>query len=171
MKDITPTEIDKIIGIIQHSPLLNIGHFSDKGEVLTFKLSDFCQSNNYEYEIGCTTKKYFEQIEDKYKLIEGCRVRDFHLDRKSYMFYGKFYDYIFVSCDVPESEQELFFQKSYRAIKNAGLILIFIRKNQRKQISVWSELLEKNYFVATNTIELDENWSVIISKKMHGWGG
>ncbi len=33
-------------------------------------------------------------------------------------------------------------------------------------------LLEEHYYVASNTIDdLFENYDVLISKKMHGWGG
>ena len=171
MEDITHQEIDKLLTIIKPAPLIRIGHFSDKGDILPQKLSSFSQDNEYEYTLNCTSKEYLEKKKPIYEEIEQCSVKLFDLNRKSYMLQGKFYDYLFVSCDIEKSNRDLFFKKSHRVIKNAGLILIFVQNEQASQANEWIRLLEENYFVATSTIKLDEIWNVIISKKMHGWGG
>ena len=85
------------------------------------------------------------------------------------MTHGKFYDYLFATNTINPDNMDNFIKKSHRIIKNAGLLLIFISKDQYSQIEKWNSLLEKHYYVATNTITIDNNWSVIISKKMHGW--
>jgi len=40
-----------------------------------------------------------------------------------------------------------------------------------KVLDRWQQVLEENYFVATNTIDMFEEYEILISKKMHGWGG
>jgi hypothetical protein len=54
---------------------------------------------------------------------------------------------------------------------NSGNIILFIEKNNLKDRHEWTQLLEDNYFVATNTIDdMFEYYDIVISKKMHGWG-
>jgi hypothetical protein len=81
------------------------------------------------------------------------------------------YDYLFVSSEIPDENKLSFLKKTYGVIKNAGNIIIFVPKGDGSQIHLWSQLLEDNNFVATNTLDIFSNYDVIISKKMHGWGG
>jgi hypothetical protein len=65
-----------------------------------------------------------------------------------------------------------FLKKTHSIIKNAGMILIFLPKEERTQYYEWTALLEEHYYVASSIIDdLFEHYDVIISKKMHGWGG
>jgi hypothetical protein len=84
---------------------------------------------------------------------------------------GKFYEYLFVTCDIKDNIKASFLQKCHKAIKNAGLIVIFILKDDHEQTAIWTQLLEENYFVATSSIQLSKSYDVVISRKMHGWGG
>lgn len=169
--DIETTEIEKLLGIIQPAPLLRIGHFSDGGEVLPAVLNQFCATHTYEYLLNCTEPSYYEALLADYDQEPTCTIKQFDLNRPNYMQHGKFYDYLFVSATVVFDQREAFLQKCHRVIKNAGLILIFLSSKAHEESAHWYQLLEENYFVATNTITLDTEWSVIISKKMHGWGG
>jgi len=171
MKEITSSEVEKLLAIIQHAPLLRIGHFSSQGEILPASLLRYCESNAYEYILNCTDLLYHEKLQDRCQKSSACQIRLFDLARPNYMQQGKFYDYLFVTCDIPTKEIESFLKKSHKVIKNAGLILLFIPTAEHRSLALWTQLLEENYFVATNTIGLDKEWSVIISKKMHGWGG
>ena len=81
------------------------------------------------------------------------------------------YDYLFVSSNIPDEVKLPFLKKTYAVIKNAGNIIIFVPKGDYPQIHLWGQLLEENNFVATNTLDIFSNYDVIISKKMHGWGG
>lgn len=87
------------------------------------------------------------------------------------MTQGKQYDFMFVSANIDLSSRDDFLKKAHGIILNAGNIIIFVEKNNYDERYKWVELLEETYFVATNTIDdLFENYDIIISKKMHGWG-
>jgi len=169
--DIKISEIEKLLSIIQPAPLLRIGHFSDRGEHLPKILNQFCATHTYEYLLNCTTSDYYTRLHAQYDKEEACTIKLFDLDRPNYMQHGKFYEYLFVSTQIAPEQRVSFLKKSHRVIKNAGLILIFLSHENHEEQAHWYQLLEENYFVATNTITLDTEWSVIISKKMHGWGG
>jgi len=169
--DIETSEIQKLLGIIQPAPLLRIGHFSDSGKILPSVLNQFCATHTYEYLLNCTEPNYYTALLTHYKEEPSCTIKQFDLNRPNYMQHGKFYDYLFVSATIASDQREAFLQKCHRVIKNAGLILIFFSSKEHEEQAHWYQLLEENYFVATNMIILDTAWSVIISKKMHGWGG
>ncbi len=171
MKTIEKNEIEKLLEIIKPAPLLRIGHFSDEGSILPACLDSFCREHDYEYLLNCTTESYFQTMQTEGKLSDTAAVKFFSLERPNYMQHGKFYDYLFVSSQIAADTQVSFLKKAHRVIKNAGLILIFLPQEERKALDRWRDLLEEHYFVATSDIVLDENWRVIISKKMHGWGG
>ena len=87
------------------------------------------------------------------------------------MMQGKQYDFLFVTSTVPEANRDDFLKRTRKIILNAGNIVVFVPKNDYTQRYNWIEHLEENYYVATNTIhDLFENYDIIISKKMHGWG-
>lgn len=171
MKAIEKREIEKVLEIVKPAPLIRIGHFADSGEDIPEVLSKFCDAYDYEYVLNCTDNAFFAQMKEHYSYLKTNNIRSFNMSRASYMQQGKFYDYLFVSSFIDPDDRETFLQKAHKVIKNAGLILIFIESKQKKDIYQWNSLLEENYFVATNAVELDSSWSVIISKKMHGWGG
>jgi len=174
MKEIEANEIDKLLQIITSAPLLRIGHFSDHGTVLPRRLDTFCATHAYDYLLNCTTEAYHKEIlqpGDKQAFSDTTAIRYFSLERPNYMQHGKFYDYLFVTADIKPSARNTFLQKSHRVIKNAGLILIFVPQKAQEETDEWIALLEEYYFVATSSIDLGKEWRVIISKKMHGWGG
>lgn len=171
MKDIEIDEIKKLLPIIKQAPLVRVGHFSDHGETLSSALSSFCIENDHDYILNCTDDEYFDKIQNKYIEMQKCRIKNFNLKRPNYMLQGKFYDYLFVSIDINTEGRESFLQKCHKVIKNAGLILIFVPHNDHILASSWKILLDENYYVATSTIDVGNTWDVIISKKMHGWGG
>jgi len=46
----------------------------------------------------------------------------------------------------------------------------------KKRRLIWNfgklwQTLEDNFFVAINSIELSDDYNLLIAKKMHGWGG
>jgi hypothetical protein len=87
------------------------------------------------------------------------------------MMQGKQYDYLFVSNNIEGEDKNEFLKKVHKIILNSGNIILFIEKNNLKDRHEWTQLLEDNYFVATNTIDdMFEYYDIVISKKMHGWG-
>lgn len=170
MENIDYTELYKLLSIIQDTPMLRVGHFTDSDNSLCKILSQFCQENEYQYIINSTKKKSTLSIQTRYADNNFTSVRNFDLDKKSYLQNGLFYEYLFITTTIPDTQKDTFLKKCYRSIKNSGLIIIFTQEAKSAQ-QKWHELLEANYYVATSNIELDDKNNVIISKKMHGWGG
>jgi hypothetical protein len=172
MKNIEQDKLEKLLEIIPSSPALRIAHFTDGGEMMIEVLSDFCQKKEYEYQINCTDNSFFDFISDKYKDITNIKTIKFRLDRPRYMIQAKMYEYVFVTSSIGEDMRDDFTRKVHSIIKNAGNILIFLPKGSYEERYSWTMLLEEHYYVASNTIDdLFVNYDVLISKKMHGWGG
>ncbi len=171
MKTIEKEQLKKLLQIIQPSPMQRIGHFSGGGDLFCEQLSDFCQINEYEYLLNCTDNDFYDSCIQRYETKEWVKIKNFNLARPNYLLHGKFYEYLFVTTTISEETRETFLQKSHKCIKNAGHIILLVPKKDYMQIDIWTQLLEENYFVATNTIDIFQNYEIIISKKMHGWGG
>lgn len=165
-------KIDQLLDIINLYPSISIMHFSEGSHLLSKKIVQLCQQHSYEYLLNCVSDVCYEKSMTKYADKSDVKIKRFHLARPRYTIQPKACDYLFVTCNIEESEIKSFLQKIYATIKNAGLILIFIPKGDLKQKHLWSEELVENNFVATNTLDdIFKHYDVIISKKMHGWGG
>ena len=164
-------ELEKLLAIIQPAPMLRIGHFCDSDILLSDILDTFCQKSEYEQILNCTDEGILTPLQTKYENSNYTKVKSFDLNRPNYLIQGKFYEYLFVTTWIEDNIKDSFLKKAHKTIKNAGLIILFIPRGDLYQRDIWSRLLEENYFVATNTIDLSSKYDVIISKKMHGWGG
>jgi len=167
MNKIEKNSLDKLLQIIEPIPMQTITHFSCGGMDMIHMLRDFSFKLDYEYRLNCTNAELY----DKVKNLEHAVVKNFPIARPNYLIQGKFSDYLFVTIYIEDEEKEMFLKKAHRSIKNAGLILLFVQKDSLEQIDLWNRLLEENNFVATSSIDLFEHYDIIISKKMHGWGG
>jgi hypothetical protein len=172
MKNIEQNKLETLLQIIAPAPALRIAHFSEGGEKMVEILGDFCSEQTYEYQVNCTEPSFFETVNNTYKDHKVIKPVKFTLERPRYMIQGKLYEYLFVTSTIPTEIRSDFLKKTHGIIKNAGLILIFIPKGDSQQRYNWIALLEENYYVASSTIDdLFAHYDVIISKKMHGWGG
>jgi len=172
MKNIEEDKLEQLLELIVHAPEIRIAHLLKNEESMVNILNNFCQKYEYEYIVNCTDNSFFDLISKKYSDREKTIVKQFSLDRRRYMMQGKMYEYLFVTCPIEEKIRGDFLKKSHSTIKNAGNILVFISKENFEDRYNWLELLEKNYYVASNVIDnLFEHYDVLISKKMHGWGG
>jgi DNA topoisomerase IA len=172
MKNIEQDKLETLLQIIAPAPALRIAHFCESGEKMVDILGNFCSEQAYEYQINCTEPSFFEALNNIYKDHEAIKPIKFTLERPRYMIQGKLYEYLFVTSTIPTEMRSDFLKKTHGIIKNAGLILIFIPKGDSQQRYNWIALLEEHYYVASSTIDdLFEHYDVIISKKMHGWGG
>ena len=171
MKQLEEEKIDQLLGIINLYPAIRIMHFSDGSHLLSKKISRLCEENDYEYQLNCTSDIFYQKSALKYADTDLVKVKYINLEQPRYAIQAKMYDYLFVTSDIPDEEKLSFLKKTYGVIKNAGNIIIFVPKGDYSQILLWTQLLEDNNFVATNTLDIFSNYDVIISKKMHGWGG
>ena len=171
MKQLEENKIDRLLGIINLYPSIEIAHFSDGSHLLSKKIYQLCDHNGYEYRLNCTSDLCYKKSLAKYQSADHITVKKFDLNRPRYTIQAKSYDYLFVSLEIADEEKSSFLQKSYSIIKNAGLILIFVPRGDLDQRKAWSDLLQENNFVATSTLDIFSEYDVVISKKMHGWGG
>ncbi len=167
MKHIELEELNRFLETIQPIPKQTIAHFCDDGIDMIARLRDFCVEREYEYRVLCTDSEFYETTKD----LDGAVVKHFPLARPNYLQQGRFYDYLFVTSIVDSSMRESFLKKAHKSIKNSGYIVIFVPQGDYMEYDEWSRLLEEHYFVATSRIELFRHYDIIISKKMHGWGG
>lgn len=171
MKQLEEVKIDQLLGIINPYPATTICHFSDGSHLLSKKIYRLCVEYDYTYQLNCTSDVSFEKSTAKYTATDHMSIKRFDLKMPRYVIQAKKYDYLFVTSKIPDDEKSSFLNKTYATIKNAGLILIFIPKGDLHQMHLWSEYLQENYFVATNMLDIFSNHDLLISKKMHGWGG
>ncbi|SFV71612.1 hypothetical protein MNB_SV-13-950 [hydrothermal vent metagenome] len=170
MKNLELKKIEQLLSIIPNHPAIRIMHISQSGTQLSDALASFVKEREYEFLLNITNDVFYEEIKDRYR-DNSSSVKKMKFEQRRYVSMAKIYDYVFVTANVPNEMQEQFVKNIYGHIKNAGNIIIFLEKNNLELLDSWRQLLEKNYFVATNTIDLFENYEIVISKKMHGWGG
>lgn len=171
MKPIELEKLNTLLEIIGPYPSTSVVHFCDENLELAKTIYEYCHKKSYSYQINATDKAFFVTLDGYFGGHEGIRIFDFSLNRPRYLLQGKTYEYLFVTLHIPESQRDTFLQKAHEILRNAGNILLFVPTMTDKERYAWERLLEKNYYVATNTInDLFEHYDLIISKKMHGWG-
>ena len=172
MQPIEHEAFEKLLNIIPNYPTIRIGHFADNDFYLPSMLAAFVRERDYAYRINALEKPYEAALRERFADAEGVEVVPFALTRPRYLIQGKMYDFVFVTCSVAPDMRESFLQKLHPAVKNGGQVVLFVPGDNKVESAQWSELLERNYYVATNTIDdLFAHYDVVISRKMHGWGG
>ena len=171
MKNLEKDQLETLFDIIGDTPSYQIAHFSQGGELFTKTLSEYCQKRDYLYQINCTDKLFYEQATELHKDEKNTKVMLFNLARPSYMIQAREYNFLFVTNLVEEEKRLEFLKKVHKIIRSAGSIIVFIPKEGYAQRDSWVASLEENLFVSTSIIDdMFENYDVIISRKMHGWG-
>ena len=96
---------------------------------------------------------------------------NFALQRRVYKIQAREYNFLFVSSIIKPGERSDFLKKSYQIIRSAGNIIIFVPKKDYSERDNWVALLEEHLYVSTSIMDdLFEDYDIIISRKMHGWG-
>jgi hypothetical protein len=171
MKNLESKQIEQLLSIIPDHPAMRIMQISQGGTVLSDALASFATKREYEFLLNITNDIFYEEIKDRYSDKSLCSVKKMRFEQRRYVSMARMYDYVFVTSTVSEAMQEQFSKTIHGHIKNAGNIIFFLPKNDLKVSDGWQQVLLENYFVASNTIDIFENYEILISKKMHGWGG
>ena len=171
MKNLESKKIEQLLSIIPDHPALRVMQIAESKTDLSHALSALAEEREYEFLLNLTESESYEEIKESYQESDASTVKLMKFDQRRYVTMAKMYDYVFVTATVPEELQEQFAKTIHEHIKNAGNIILFLEKNSLKVLDGWQRTLEENYFVATNTIDLFEEYEILISKKMHGWGG
>ncbi len=169
MKDLEKDKLKTLLSIIKENPSLDIVHFTDQDNPLVELLNDYCSKKDYYYQLNLLDNSIEVQMHQKYDT--HAKVNLFHLQRKSYLMQGKQYDFVFVTATIDLEMESDFLRRLHQVTRNAGNLIIFVRKENYTLRYRWLQLLEEHNYVATNTIDnLCNNYDIIITKKMHGWG-
>ncbi|WP_456323007.1 hypothetical protein [Hydrogenimonas sp.] len=163
-------QTDQLMQLISaHYPSQQILHISDLSNDLHEALYDYTKKRDFEYDL----KTVGAEIEDDGfgRDHSGFAASKLDLSAKGYNRHAKMYENIFVTLEPAclESQMDSFFKKSYRIMKNAGIIAVIVQRDAPITKLV-KEQLEKDNFVALNTIEIFDGYDVVTAKKMHGWG-
>jgi hypothetical protein len=170
MKNLESKQIEQLLSIIPNHPAIRIMQISQCGTELSDALTTLVKQREYEFLLNITDETFYEEALDRYN-DDTCSVKKMKFEQRRYVSMAKTYDYIFVTADIPLEIQEQFTKTIHGHIKNAGNIILFLEKGNLKVLDGWRTTLEENYFVATNTIDMFKEYEIVISKKMHGWGG
>ena len=170
MKHLEKEKLKTLLSIIKENPSLDIAHFTDQDNLLIEVLNEYCTENSYGYQLNLLDNSIEESISKKYN-SSSTKVKAFQLQRKSYLIQAKQYDFVFVTASIDLEMENDFLKRIHQVICNAGNLIIFVKKKNYTLRYRWIELLEEHNYVATNTIDnLCNDYDIIITKKMHGWG-
>jgi len=170
MKKLENRLIKQLIEIIPNHPALRVLQFTDGGEQFSNILSEFCLSQEYEYQLNVLDEIFYQKAIELYGNNMLSSVKLIKWEQRRYTSHAKLYDFIFVTANVPKNHREFFSKTVHSHIKNAGHIILFLEKNNQQNLEEWYNILEENLFVAINNIDLFKNYDTLIAKKMHGWG-
>ncbi len=170
MKHLEKDKLKTLLGIIKENPSLDIAHFTDVDSPLVELLDAYCSTKGYGYQLNILNNSIEEAMSQKYK-SNSTKVRAFQLQRRSYVIQAKQYDFVFVTASISEGIESDFLKRMHSVVCNAGNLIIFVKKEDDTLRYRWIELLEEHNYVATNTIDnLCNDYNIVITKKMHGWG-
>jgi len=171
MKNLEPDKVEQLLQFIQNKPAQRIVHFCDSTSTLITYLYTLCKTYDNEYFLNCCEENFYAQTLTQYANHSHIHIVKFTLERPKYMRQGIEYNYLIATLDFNTIDKKIFLQKCYPIIKTGGNILIIVPNSNYHERDTWRELLEEQYYVSTSIIDnLFENFDVIISKRMHGWG-
>ena len=171
MKNLNDENTDQLLQIIQKKPAQRIVHFSDGSHFLSKKLAALCKDYESDYYLNCCKDACYDKAVTKYAEQPHVHVMKFNLLRPRYKIQGIEYDYLFATLDWEENDKEAFLQKCYPIIRTGGNMILIIPNSSYAQRDEWSALLEEMYYVSSSFMDdMFEDYDVIVTKRMHGWG-
>jgi len=173
LKKLSDKNLADIVNIILPYPATRVMHISD-GEAeyeikLAQRLFEHTQRCDYDFQLNLLRSDKLEECKSQFS-TDISSVRLLHPQQPRYGMQGRFYDYLYVSATIKDEMLEEFIKKVYTVIKSGGIIIAFTDKNSQTY-ERWFHLLQDNYFVAINPIDISEDFHIMSAKKMHGWGG
>jgi hypothetical protein len=172
MKKLDKKSIDLLLEIIPNHPGLRISQFSDGGDSFSNALSELSLLREYEFQLNVVdNEEFYEKAQQLYSKEKLSSVKRIKWDQRRYASPAKQYDFLFITADIPKNHRKLFAKTIHSHIKSSGHLVLFLEKDNYQNIDEWYSFLEEYLFVAINTIDLFDNYEILIAKKMHGWGG
>ena len=150
----------ELFDIIPKLPGVRVYLFAS-GQEEAKELGDFCHEHGHYLEIAALENEIYEKLEG----IEA-KIRRIDEHKERYNQRSWLYDTVFVTYDLARlSDQEEFFRKIYRMMKNAADLIVIVEPSESEKLQ---QRLQELNFVAINPIELGQKVAVT-AKKMHGW--
>jgi len=165
--------VDNLLEIIPNHPAMRIMQVADINQnisnenIIIDKIFEFVKKKEYDFHLNLISPN--DKYQDKYSIPKVSSVRFLDLNRASFMLQARLYDFVYISADIEDIND--FTKKIYKVIKGSGIIIIFIDKSKKDKLQEWYQILEDNFFVAINTIDISNDFEILSAKKMHGWGG
>jgi len=171
MKKLETQSITQLLEIIPNHPGLRVSQFSDGGEAFCDALNNLCLEREHEYQLNVLDEAFFIKAKELYGNNKLSSVKRIKWNQRRYSSLAKQDDVLFVTATIPKEYRKIFAQNIHSHIKNAGHLVLFLEKNNQKNSDEWWSFLEEYLFVAISTLDIFENYEILIAKKMHGWGG
>jgi hypothetical protein len=171
MKKLENRPIKQLLEIIPNHPGLRISQFADEEEIFCNALSELCLINEHEYQLNVLNEEFYPKALEAYGSKPLSSVKRIKWEQRRYASPAKQYDYLFITAEIPYEHRKPFAKTIHSHIKSAGHLILFLEKDNQENLDEWYSFLEEYLFVAINTIDLFENYEILIAKKMHGWGG
>ena len=172
MKKLETQSIQQLLEIIPSHPGLRMSQFAEGDEkAFSDALSTLCLEREYEYQLNILKEELLIDAKERYGGNPLTTVKRIKWEQRRYASLAKQYDLLFITADVPEHHRRMFAKNIHSHIKSAGHVVLFLEKNNQKNLDEWWSFLEEYLFMAISTIDLFENYEILIAKKMHGWGG
>jgi len=171
MKKLESKAIEQLLSIIPNHPATRILHISSGGEEFCKALDEFTREREFEYQLNVVDEDFYLRAKELFEDSPNFVVKKMDYNQRRYTTMAKLYDFVFVTATVPTQIEEEFVKKVHSLIKNGGNIILFLPKDDKASKYRWFQTLEENFYVATNSIDIFDNYEIVIAKKMHGWGG
>jgi len=150
--------------IIPKLPGVRVYQFSDNFEI-SKDLAKFAKERDFELEIVTFEEELFEKLIDLKD--ENVKIRHISEDKERYNLRQAQYDTVFVTLDIKKlNNLEEFLRKIYRMMKNAANIVLPANLSSKEDVR---DLLQECNYVAINDTQFDEEKTIFIAKKLHGW--
>jgi hypothetical protein len=141
-------EIELFLSLFQKTPSTTILHISDS-----------C------LEINDVIENFLNEIDGKlmYKDFNQINLERFRLTAKDF-------GYAIISECLDSIEYiDKFIQEVYHSLENSANLILISNKN-KNNLFLMIDILDRNDFRATNSIDIFEDYNLVIAKKMHMWG-
>ena len=168
MKQLDPQAIEHLLSVIPDHPATALIQFSEKADNVSFAIKKLCLEKEFEFVLNITNPEYLE--ESKALAQEKvCMVKPIKWEQRRYASVGTLYYNVFVTDFVPQEKAEMFLGNVLHHIKTAGHICFFLPTGDIELLDTWWEMLEEKGLMAISTLDISDDYTILIGKKMHGW--
>ena len=168
MKNLEAQAIPQLLSIIPNHPATAVIQFTDKADAVSLALKELAIEKGYEIVLNISNPDNLENSK-KLAMPKVCTVKGIKWEQRRYASVGTLYYDVFVTAFVPDDKKEQFLENVLHHIKTAGHIIFFLPKNDTSMLDSWWQMLEDKSLVSISTLDISENYEILIGKKMHGW--